>query len=535
MLKPSRVLLSLAIAFIAYLGFGQVREVVEIGPAKQAALAITADLGVEPLPQSERTPPPDTQPNIIVILADDMGWRDIGYNHSDIRTPVMDRLAGEGITLNRFYSQPTCSPTRAALLTGRAPLRHGILSPLSKNNAAGLPLEETTLADELKAAGYQTALTGKWHLGARDLNYHPNARGFDHFYGHLTGATGYFNKIHGGGYDWQRNGVSVREGGYTTHLIADEAAQLIRDRDADRPLFLYVAFGAPHIPNEAPEAAIETYSGIRDRTRRVHAAMVSEMDIATGEIHEALVDEEIEDNTLIWFMSDNGGLIRDNPARFVPEPFFTRAVEARFEVEATPRFVEFVRHNLRHGGSDNRPLRGAKQTLLEGGVRVPSFLYWPGTFDPKSYNYMVTVQDVMPTLLDVAGIQPSGIEFDGQSVWTGLTTDTPAATREYIIQTDRLADSEAIYRYPFKLIVEQGGDRKLYDVEADPFEQTDIARDNLELVAELTSYLDAFPRGQSIAVSFQDAVDDPDFFGGEEDREPWAERAYGRAPSRPAR
>ena len=166
---------------------------------------------------------------------------------------------------------------------------------------------------------------------------------------------------------------------------------------------------------------------------------------------------------------------------------------------------------------------------------MPSFLYWPGTFDPKSYNYMVTVQDVMPTLLDVAGIQPSGIEFDGQSVWSGLTTDTPAATREYIIQTDRLADSEAIYRYPFKLIVEQGGDRKLYDVEADPFEQTDIARDNLELVAELTSYLDAFPRGQSIAVSFQAAVDDPDFLGGEEDREPWAERAYGRAPSRPAR
>ncbi len=497
-----------------------------MAPAKRAVLAITADPNAAPLEIADQIPAPASPPNIVVILADDLGWRDVGYNMSEVRTPVIDRLAGAGITLNRFYAQPSCSPTRAALMTGKSPIRLGIFNPLSKHNPTGLPLGEKTLADHLKAAGYQTALTGKWHLGPQNLAYHPNARGFDHFYGNLTGGVGYYDKVHGGGYDWQRNGATVREEGYTTQLIAREAVKLIEERDPSRPLFLYAAFGAPHLPNEAPDAMIDSYSAIGNKNRRIHAAMVTELDAAIGEIHAALVSEDIERNTLIWFMSDNGGLIPyRNIARHLPEPFFTMAVEARFDVDASPTFIDFVRTNLRDGGSDNRPFKGAKQSVAEGGVRVPAFLYWPGEFEPSDYNHMATVQDVVPTLLNISGAAQSETNHDGRSLWTALKTNTPAPAMEYVVQASQLTQSFAVYRYPYKL-VEQGGEQKLYDLETDPLETRNIAREHPERVAELSAYLEAFPRGEKVGIVLQDIVDDPDFFGGEEDRAPWAEQAY---------
>jgi arylsulfatase A-like enzyme len=177
------------------------------------------------------------RPNVVIILADDLGWRDVGYHGSEIATPRLDRLAAEGVVLDRFYAQPTCSPTRAALMTGKAPLRLGVVSPLSKNNPTGLPLGERLLPEHLREAGYQTFLTGKWHLGHRHRDYLPTARGFDHFYGHATGGIGYWDHVHGGGLDWQRNGETLREEGYSTHLIADEAVRLIETRDPGRPFF----------------------------------------------------------------------------------------------------------------------------------------------------------------------------------------------------------------------------------------------------------------------------------------------------------
>jgi arylsulfatase A-like enzyme len=156
------------------------------------------------------------RPNVVIILADDLGWRDVGYHGSEIATPRLDRLAAKGVVLDRFYAQPSCSPTRAALMTGKAPLRLGVVSPLSKNNPAGLPLGERLLPEHLREAGYQTFLTGKWHLGHRHRDYLPMARGFDHFYGHATGGIGYWDHVHGGGLDWQRNGETLREEGYST-------------------------------------------------------------------------------------------------------------------------------------------------------------------------------------------------------------------------------------------------------------------------------------------------------------------------------
>ncbi len=493
--------------------------------AREAVLAMAVDADAAPLSAGEQIPAPDTPPNIVLIVADDLGWRDVGYNQSEISTPEIDRLASEGLTLNRFYAWPSCSPTRAALMTGKSPMRLGILNPLSKNNPTGLPLSEQTLADRLKSAGYQTALVGKWHLGPRNLAYHPNNRGFDHFYGHLTGGVGYYDKVHGGGYDWQRNGETVRDDRYATELVADEAVQVIESRDRERPLFLYAAFGAPHLPNEAPNQAIEDFSKIDDPNRRAHAAMVSELDTAIGRIHAKLVEQGLDQNTVIWFMSDNGGLYPSNPARHLPDFLIGRVAANLLSVDMTPQFLRFITTNLRDGAADNRPFAGGKQSVAEGGVRVPSFVRWPGQFEAQPYNYMATVQDVAPTLLTIAGIPLDEANIDGRGLWSAFSTNTPAVTKDYIVATRALSHSDAIFRYPYKLVEDADGQR-LYNVEIDPLETDNVASSNPEIVESLSAALAAFPRGENVAIPLQNVVDDPDFFGGEEDREPWAEQAY---------
>jgi arylsulfatase A-like enzyme len=193
-------------------------------------------------------------------------------------------------------------------MTGRSPTRLGVVQPISKNSREGLPLEERVLPEFLAAAGYQTVMAGKWHLGHASRGYLPLARGFEQFYGHVTGGIGYWDKVHGGGYDWQRNGVTLREDGYSTRLIAEEAVRLIRERDPERPLFLYASFNAPHMPNEAPPETIERYAHVENPFRRLHAAMVTELDTGVGEIVDALEGEGLRENTLLFFMSDNGGL-----------------------------------------------------------------------------------------------------------------------------------------------------------------------------------------------------------------------------------
>ncbi|MDB3967144.1 sulfatase-like hydrolase/transferase, partial [Porticoccaceae bacterium] len=160
-------------------------------------------------------------PNIVVILADDLGWNDVGYHGSEISTPHIDRLAAEGVELDRFYAQPTCSPTRAALMTGKSPRKLGISRAIAKNQQLGLGLDERIMPQYLNQLGYQSLMVGKWHLGNYTPAYAPPARGFGHFYGFLSGGIGYWDHNHGGGHDWQRNGKTVREEGYATHLLGD--------------------------------------------------------------------------------------------------------------------------------------------------------------------------------------------------------------------------------------------------------------------------------------------------------------------------
>ena len=185
---------------------------------------------------------PSSPPNIVIIMADDLGWNDVGYHGSEIQTPNIDKLASGAVVLDRFYTHPTCSPTRASLMTGKSPVRLGVIAPLAKINPTGLPIEEVTLAERLKEKGYQTALVGKWHLGGLNEAYLPNARGFDYFFGNLMGGIGYWDHVHGGGHDLQRNGETVRSDKYITHLTTEEANNVIKSRDKDKPLFLFTSF-----------------------------------------------------------------------------------------------------------------------------------------------------------------------------------------------------------------------------------------------------------------------------------------------------
>ena len=355
---------------------------------------------------------PAAQPNILILLADDLGFADPGFRGSGIDTPAIDRLAREGMVLERFYVAPICSPTRAALMTGRDPMRLGVAySVILPWDSGGVHTSEHFMPESFRAAGYQTALIGKWHLGHSQQALHPNARGFDHFYGHLHTEVGYYPPFANlGGKDFQRNGESIGEEGYETELLGREASRWIRERDASRPFFLYVPFLAPHEPLEAPEALVEKYADFADEReparspsaslgglarlagmasrRPLYAAVVEAMDQAVARILETLDAEGIANDTIVLFFSDNG-------ATRVPG----------------------------RGGGNNAPLRGGKAETYEGGIRVISILRWPGRVEAGArLDQMVTVMDLFPTLAAAAGVTPGNERrLDGIDMWPAIS------------------------------------------------------------------------------------------------------------------
>jgi len=464
-------------------------------------------------------------PNIVIILADDLGWNDVGYHGSEINTPNIDRLAAEGLELDRFYAQPTCSPTRAALMTGKSPKTLGISRAIAKNQKMGLDLSERILPQRLNLLGYRSLMVGKWHLGNYTPAYAPPARGFEHFYGFLSGGIGYWDHNHGGGHDWQRNGKTVREEGYATHLLGDEAVQLIEQHQSQQPLFLYLAMAAPHMPNEAPQSSIDEYASISNPNRRIHAAMVTELDTQIGRVIDALEQQQMLNNTLILFASDNGGLSGDSPEGAsvikrlgnLGDFFFGRPVP----IGVLEEFAKFAFD----GGSDNGLLRGTKTSTLEGGVRVPALLWWPERISAGTYTEFISVSDILPTLLEaVGGPQsiPEGI--NGASQWRSLMKEEQTPKPDYLVTG---FDNTALYQPPWKLIT---GDRlELYDVFADPTERNDMAALYPERVVQMQKIIEQWPAGEERGVEIREIIFDMDTFGGPEDRIPWAEAAIENA------
>ena len=469
-----------------------------------------------------------SSPNILIILADDLGWNDVSYHGSEIKTPNIDKLISLGVELDRFYVQPTCSPTRAELMTGKSAMRLGITRPISKNQKLGLGLEEKILPQYLKELNYSTYLLGKWHLGSYIPDYFPTRRGFDYFYGYLTGGIGYWDHIHGGGHDWQRNEVGLREDGYVTQLIKNDTLKIIDNHDFTNPIFLNVNFGAPHIPNEAPEESVLKFSYIEDQTRRIHAAMVHEMDNAIGEIIAALEKENVLKNTIVMFASDNGGLTPDvklNPSFLsIPKKIGVCDTKNRFGI----KIFQWICENY-SGGSSNKPLPEGKMSVSEGGIRVPAVIWWPGKFEYSKSENFITMMDVLPTILDLINYK-NEIEVDGVSRVSSLNDSDNSESSKYVV-TNIINDKYAVIEVPYKLITSADGDQ-LYNILDDPSENLNIASENQEIVLELKNTLSQWKFGENRSLPISAVFKDPDLFGGEEDRIPWIEKAFENAKSK---
>jgi arylsulfatase A-like enzyme len=267
------------------------------------ALAISGVLGVPARAQAAQN-----GPNIVYIVADDLGWKDVGYHGSDIRTPNIDKLAQDGARLEQFYAQPMCTPTRAALMTGRYPFRYGLQTLVIPSDFTyGLPTDEWLLPQALKEAGYQTAIIGKWHLGHGDPKYWPRQRGFDYQYGPMIGELDYFTHEQHGVLDWYLNNKPIKEKGYTTTLRGNAAVKLIEEHNTAVPLYLYLTFNAPHTPYQATQEYLDQYKNIADPSRRAYAGSITAMDEQIGRVVDAFKKKGIRDNTIIVFQSDNGG------------------------------------------------------------------------------------------------------------------------------------------------------------------------------------------------------------------------------------
>ena len=308
----------------------------------------------------------DRKPNILLIVGDDMGYADVGFHGGkEIPTPHLDGLAASGVRFTSGYvSGPYCSPTRAGLLTGRYQTRFGHeFNPGGANT--GLPLTEQTIADRLRAVGYRTALIGKWHLGSAP-EMQPQKRGFDEFFGFLGGAHSYFDK---GGV--LRGTEPVKDLDYTTDAFAREASTFI-EKNREQPWLLYLAFNAVHTPMDATKERLAKFENIPDKTRRTHNAMLLAMDEAIGSVLSKLRATGQLDNTLVTFISDNGGPTM--PGTTV-------------------------------NGSRNAPLRGSKRTTLEGGVRVPFLVSWPARIKPGVFDRPVIQLDLHATALAAAGVE----------------------------------------------------------------------------------------------------------------------------------
>jgi arylsulfatase A-like enzyme len=408
-------------------------------------------------------------PNIVYIVCDDLGYAEIGcQGYRDVPTANIDSLAENGVRCSDGYvSAPSCSPTRAGLMTGRYQqrFRHEFSPPPDPQacEEPGLPLTEVTLADRLKALGYATGMVGKWHLGSGS-QHHPLRRGFDEYFGFLGGSHSYLDAMADPANPILRGDDPVDEKEYLTDAFAREAVAFIERHKAE-PFFLYVAFNAVHSPLKASPEYLERVSHIPVRNRRTFAAALLALDDAVGAVLARLRQCGIEQDTLIIFHNDNGG-----PAR-----------------------------------SCNDPLRGGKRQLLEGGIRVPFLVQWKGRFPAgKVYNKPVIALDVLPTAVAAAGGQlPKDARLDGVNLLPYLTGENAEAPHEYLLW--RYGSQLAARKGEWKLIKNHGGAVELYNLTADIGEQHNLAKEKPDLVRQLNDALEQWnaqlpnPAGNSVS------------------------------------
>lgn len=398
------------------------------------------------------------RPNIVIVLADDLGWGDVGFHGSEIKTPCLDALVGEGVELERFYTSPISTPTRAGLMTGRYPNRFGVRSAVIPPwREDGLDENEETMADMLARNGYKNrAIIGKWHLGHTKKVYYPMNRGFSHFYGHLNGAIDYFDLTREGELDWHNDWETCHDKGYSTELITKEAIRCIDAYEKEGPFMLYVAYNAPHTPLQAQEKDIKLYTDKfdsltpKEQKKVTYSAMVSCMDRGIGAIVDALKKKGIMDNTFFIFFSDNG----------------TAGVP----------------------GSSSGPLRGHKFDEWDGGVHAPAVLYWKKAEKQyKNLSSQVTgFVDLVPTLKDLVGdhSRPKR-EYDGISILPVLNGKKTCIDRDFYL------GHGAVVNKDYKLIrkgMKPGLDLKqdfLVDYKTDPYEKKNASAGNEKIVKAL--------------------------------------------------
>jgi arylsulfatase A-like enzyme len=405
------------------------------------------------------------RPHVICIVADDLGWKDVGYHGGAAKTPHLDRLAQEGAKLERFYVLPYSTGTRAALLTGRYPMRYGLQTlSILPWNTYGLPADERLLPQALKEAGYRTAAFGEWRLGHARKEWWPTQRGFDSFHGSLGALADRISKTDAtGSKDWRRNDKPIQQQGHAMALLAKEAATFIGRHEAKQPLFLYVALPGPSAPWQAPRESQDR--GNIDVERRAYHAAVTALDDAVGSIVEALEKRGMWNDSVLFFHSDNGGAVRSK--------FATGDGDV-------PRTV-----------ADNGPFRNGG--LHEGAVRVVALAVAPGRIAPGVVTERLHVTDLYPTLLRLAGgaldrdsqVKP----IDGLDAWEAVSQGTPGPRSEVVVAVEDFRGALIVGNWKLIAYATLPTRHELYNIHDDPSEEDNRADREPQKAQELLARL----------------------------------------------
>ena len=427
------------------------------------------------------------RPNFVVFIADDLGWADVPWHGSPYKMPNLASLAKDGVRLEAHYVHPMCSPTRAAFMTGRYASRFGVLAA---QNQRALPWNTVTLARALQTAGYDTAITGKWHLGSKPEEG-PQKYGFDHGYGSLAGGVGPLDHRYKEGEftrTWHRNGKLVEEEGHVTDLIAREAVEWLEAR-GDRPFFLYVPFTAIHVPMVESEKWLQANSQLTDPGQRLRAACATHLDDAVGRVLAVLERKKLRGNTLVVFFGDNGAHPpQDNQGGAYPG--------------------EYEHYNV---GNHNQPLRGFKSGVYEGGIRTPGLACWPGKLSPAEVHTPIHAVDWMPTLTGLAGAQPAGdLKWDGADIWPALQEPAKGLPVRTLYTAAPAMRAQAVRHGDWKLVMTHANERKgkpsagqveLFNLASDPSESKNLADAMPQQLAELKQRLAAISSRDRDAVA----------------------------------